>query len=129
MCVLSRCVGVRMACLYSSHCLLFFFFNDTATTEIYTLSLHDALPISITVSRPDLVVSALTGPVRAARGGTAAVTATVKNFAAAPATAPPSSLKFYLSDDQTLDAADIELSPARAGPALGAGDASAPTPT
>src|SRR5256885_12817408 len=29
--------------LYS---LFFFFFNDTATTEIYTLSLHDALPIS-----------------------------------------------------------------------------------
>ena len=25
--------------------LYFFFFNDTATTEIYTLSLHDALPI------------------------------------------------------------------------------------
>src|SRR2546427_6761348 len=29
---------------------VFFFFNDTATTEIYTLSLHDALPISS--SRP-----------------------------------------------------------------------------
>ena len=28
----------------------FFFFNDTATTEIYTLSLHDALPISPTAS-------------------------------------------------------------------------------
>src|SRR5260221_7713937 len=28
-------------CLY----IIFFFFNDTATTEIYTLSLHDALPI------------------------------------------------------------------------------------
>src|SRR2546427_13255032 len=28
-----------------SSCLFFFFFNDTATTEIYTLSLHDALPI------------------------------------------------------------------------------------
>src|SRR5437667_3617873 len=28
-----------------SHSLLFFFFHDTATTEIYTLSLHDALPI------------------------------------------------------------------------------------
>src|SRR5256885_17049047 len=28
------------------HILYFFFFNDTATTEIYTLSLHDALPIS-----------------------------------------------------------------------------------
>src|SRR5258708_38210765 len=27
--------------------LIVFFFNDTATTEIYTLSLHDALPISI----------------------------------------------------------------------------------
>src|SRR5882762_11455140 len=26
--------------------VVFFFFNDTATTEIYTLSLHDALPIS-----------------------------------------------------------------------------------
>src|SRR5256885_6948570 len=28
----------------------FFFFNDTATTEIYTLSLHDALPISLVVA-------------------------------------------------------------------------------
>src|SRR3712207_8106247 len=28
-----------------------FFFNDTATTEIYTLSLHDALPISVHVGR------------------------------------------------------------------------------
>src|SRR3712207_7801931 len=28
------------------HTFTFFFFNDTATTEIYTLSLHDALPIS-----------------------------------------------------------------------------------
>src|SRR2546429_2336294 len=37
-------------------CLLFyfffFFFNDTATTEIYTLSLHDALPISWAPSSP-----------------------------------------------------------------------------
>src|SRR2546426_8304090 len=30
----------------SLHTFSFFFFNDTATTEIYTLSLHDALPIS-----------------------------------------------------------------------------------
>src|SRR5256885_9886058 len=30
----------------SSSSFFFFFFNDTATTEIYTLSLHDALPIS-----------------------------------------------------------------------------------
>src|SRR3712207_7125828 len=31
--------------------MLFFFFNDPATTEIYTLSLHDALPISTATSR------------------------------------------------------------------------------
>src|SRR5258708_29873137 len=41
-----------MLVLYFLHILrlsalpVFFFFNDTATTEIYTLSLHDALPIS-----------------------------------------------------------------------------------
>src|SRR5258708_14455709 len=35
-------------CLYYS---FFFFFNDTATTEIYTLSLHDALPISPAASK------------------------------------------------------------------------------
>src|SRR5471030_2953400 len=32
-------------CCSSTQGLYFFFFNDTATTEIYTLSLHDALPI------------------------------------------------------------------------------------
>src|SRR2546430_16916006 len=49
---------------------IFFFFNDTATTEIYTLSLHDALPISWFPSfrptrprdRPNLPVS--TPPIR-----------------------------------------------------------------
>src|SRR5215203_7084393 len=38
-----------MLCYYHPYLILyfwfFFFFNDTATTEIYTLSLHDALPI------------------------------------------------------------------------------------
>src|SRR5256885_9822915 len=33
---------------------IFFFFNDTATTEIYTLSLHDALPISRFDSMPGM---------------------------------------------------------------------------
>src|SRR2546422_10621601 len=37
------CFSVLQAYLCTA---LFFFFNDTATTEIYTLSLHDALPIS-----------------------------------------------------------------------------------
>src|SRR3989339_2209444 len=32
--------------LHFFHIIFFFFFNDTATTEIYTLSLHDVLPIS-----------------------------------------------------------------------------------
>src|SRR5581483_12079345 len=36
-----------MSCTpFMLHSFFFFFFNDTATTEIYTLSLHDALPIS-----------------------------------------------------------------------------------
>src|SRR2546430_7134511 len=34
-----------LMCVVGEVGLLFFFFNDTATTEIYTLSLHDALPI------------------------------------------------------------------------------------
>src|SRR5256885_2602206 len=41
---LFSCVPLRL-----SLCFFFFFFNDTATTEIYTLSLHDALPISESV--------------------------------------------------------------------------------
>src|SRR3712207_8668890 len=36
MSIVSECIAISS----------FFFFNDTATTEIYTLSLHDALPIS-----------------------------------------------------------------------------------
>src|SRR5215475_15846064 len=38
--------------LLSSFFFFFFFFNDTATTEIYTLSLHDALPILPTAAKP-----------------------------------------------------------------------------
>src|SRR6202522_4668859 len=37
------CTGI--SCVGSLSVCTFFFFNDTATTEIYTLSLHDALPI------------------------------------------------------------------------------------
>src|SRR3712207_8131435 len=57
---------------------LVFFFNDTATTEIYTLSLHDALPIfascasgsSPTGKRAPLPTSATTGGPNAARSAT-----------------------------------------------------------
>src|SRR2546425_11035491 len=44
------CLCYDMLCVVTGDILLvllFFFFNDTATTEIYTLSLHDALPISV----------------------------------------------------------------------------------
>src|SRR5689334_24359800 len=37
---------------------LFFFFNDTATPEIYTLSLHDALPISTSLGEHELLAAA-----------------------------------------------------------------------
>src|SRR5688572_31214187 len=53
-----------------SYHFFFFFFNDTATTEIYTLSLHDALPIYVgkgaTVLRPQRVGSYETDRVAAA---------------------------------------------------------------
>src|SRR6266550_8907345 len=42
--------------------VMFFFFNDTATTEIYTLSLHDALPISSARSGRDSRAIALEWP-------------------------------------------------------------------
>src|SRR5258708_22139076 len=52
---------------------LFFFFNDTATTEIYTLSLHDALPIFTALSATTITVAeTLT------INGTADTTATLK---------------------------------------------------
>src|SRR5947209_16768820 len=35
---------------FAKQCVFSFFFNDTATTEIYTLSLHDALPIWLTAA-------------------------------------------------------------------------------
>ena len=43
-CCVCKWGTVRCCCC----CFCFFFFNDTATTEIYTLSLHDALPICLT---------------------------------------------------------------------------------
>src|SRR2546429_9930644 len=44
-----------------SRFFFFFFFNDTATTEIYTLSLHDALPIFALIPRILLYSSPPTG--------------------------------------------------------------------
>src|SRR2546422_11657674 len=44
--------GIQLSLLF-----FFFFFNDTATTEIYTLSLHDALPISSGFARAGAATS------------------------------------------------------------------------
>src|SRR3989441_7961541 len=53
--------GVCTGFVFAAHCFqtfsvffFFFFFNDTATTEIYTLSLHDALPIWLPTANRDL---------------------------------------------------------------------------
>src|SRR5215211_2660542 len=78
----------------------FFFFNDTATTEIYTLSLHDALPISLAsagdlatltppaLPRPPVCTCALTttGPPapRAIRATSSGFVATVPGFVGIP---------------------------------------------
>src|SRR2546427_13105544 len=45
---------------------LFFFFNDTATTEIYTLSLHDALPILMSEIFASICVFCTSKPMAAA---------------------------------------------------------------
>src|SRR2546430_17741748 len=49
--MLSYRIILLMYLLLSRFC--FFFFNDTATTEIYTLSLHDALPILVLVYKAE----------------------------------------------------------------------------
>src|SRR2546429_1583592 len=46
---------------------VFFFFNDTATTEIYTLSLHDALPISCCPTSTTTTRSCVTSRVASGR--------------------------------------------------------------
>src|SRR3712207_7410817 len=56
---------------------LFFFFNDTATTEIYTLSLHDALPISFTGIAPGVAAN---GPTVLLPGLAAAVVARMESL-------------------------------------------------
>src|SRR3989449_302391 len=85
--MLSLWVGIDVDCLNSMSMLLlilwsaqllplcfFFFFNDTATTEIYTLSLHDALPIC---SQPT-VLSTQSSVLAAGRTGSETIVAPVR---------------------------------------------------
>src|SRR5260370_21492827 len=91
----------------------FFFFNDTATTEIYTLSLHDALPISARggelIERPvqtRLVVDLIGGEVRDHIFG--APTATVARHGPTPgieaAQVPPQPLGLAVVPGERVDA-------------------------
>src|SRR2546430_12771457 len=60
-------MSVDLVILFLSILFIFFFFNDTATTEIYTLSLHDALPICSSSPRASLPNGARRKPGRAFR--------------------------------------------------------------
>src|SRR2546430_17336706 len=51
-CCVSRFLSSFLCSYVLAFVFFFFFFNDTATTEIYTLSLHDALPIYLGWDRP-----------------------------------------------------------------------------
>src|SRR5436309_14987497 len=68
--ILSGCVHFfqfMFLTLVCCHFCLFFFFNDTATTEIYTLSLHDALPILFPCFSPaDKILRSVRGSYSAA---------------------------------------------------------------
>src|SRR3989442_5251359 len=70
---------IRVWCIL---CSLFFFFNDTATTEIYPLSLHDALPIcSNIIFTSSLAAHASVGALSAYAATKGAIDTLVKHFA------------------------------------------------
>src|SRR2546430_13609193 len=77
---------------------VFFFFNDTATTEIYTLSLHDALPISmgprkmVTGARIVLGILFVAGPL-----------ATALHLAPEPALTPHAAAFMNRSEEHTSE--------------------------
>src|SRR6185437_14289914 len=80
----------------------FFFFNDTATTEIYTLSLHDALPICFTFAAaaglPALTASPVVGSVGNVTGPYVPVAATSAAPAPTPGGALPTTYTFTPAD-------------------------------
>src|SRR5690349_25043434 len=59
--------------------LFFFFFNDTATTEIYTLSLHDALPISSNITRSSSITASRRSRARGACTSNIACSAAIRS--------------------------------------------------
>src|SRR3712207_9390776 len=82
--------------------LYFFFFNDTATTEIYTLSLHDALPISRAGPPTALHRARRAGPVhRRAVAGRAAAPAGPRAPRRRPHRLPPREIGRHTSELQS----------------------------
>ena len=63
--------------------------------------------VTITLYQPDLMLTALSAPASGAAGRTLAITSSVRNAGPAPATA--FTVRFYLSNDATLDAGDVLL--------------------
>src|SRR5258708_16578111 len=94
--------------------LFLFFFNDTATTEIYTLSLHDALPISPTGLEDILArwgVDANPDVVQDAEHGTSKI---VSNFGSHPAVSPLTGLRLQLVLPRPVSRMNLENPPADA---------------
>src|SRR5256884_621663 len=112
---------------YCSSAIFFFFFNDTATTEIYTLSLHDALPICSPVSgtsfsdpRISLATATYTYMVRAIKlestsSGTyfnpgQGVFVTVSDSAPPPDTTPPTVAITAPANNATVSGSSVTVS-------------------
>ena len=87
----------------------------TSGSRAFTVQAQDAnlstanasLSITINAARPDLVVTALSGPTSGTKGTKITITATVRNQGQASATS--STLSFYLSVDGTITTSDIKL--------------------
>src|SRR3712207_7274859 len=74
--------------------MVFFFFNDTATTEIYTLSLHDALPIS-----PSIRTAAASWGAASTRSATTTSSSTAPRW---PRRSPPA-MPSWRSEEHTSE--------------------------
>src|SRR5256885_11189446 len=96
-----------MSFTFFLYCFFFFFFNDTATTEIYTLSLHDALPISGLASAGGLSKDEATGNVKQAASGDQLQLQALGEWGVM--TTPVALLKAYAGLAQKLDDPNVKL--------------------
>src|SRR3712207_9248632 len=83
---------------------VFFFFNDTATTEIYTLSLHDALPIYLEVERRAQLREehvGVVGPPPAAAWPGSIAASSGRRTGSTPRSCPPSRSEEHTSELQS----------------------------